>query len=338
MKRRIGFTLIELLVVMAIIAILIGLLLPALNQARAKAQQLRDSTQVKEIHKSWHVFARDFEGLMPMPSHIKRSDQHENSALNGKWIPGRGKIDYTNNTSDRLFAACIIQNYFTPELAIGATEVSSRVFVKDNFNWDWYSPLKGRFWPGEDGDGGDGGKASERFGGNVTKVSNVSYAHSVINGARLQREWRDSLNSQFAVLANRGPKQLGVYEYAGAYPQYQPAANDGVQQSLTLSFHGGSRQWNGNVCFNDNSVRFLSTFVPEGINVMVGDTNMPDNLFRSDVIVSAAGSDYDETGDGQHMNTPGGHDIFLLIYDELQAQGEQWDPQNIAVPDQPWWD
>ena len=48
-----GFTLVELLVVMAIIALLLGLLLPALAKARATARQVKDQTQVKQIHQGW---------------------------------------------------------------------------------------------------------------------------------------------------------------------------------------------------------------------------------------------------------------------------------------------
>jgi prepilin-type N-terminal cleavage/methylation domain-containing protein len=66
LRKKIGaFTLIELLVVIAIIAILAALLLPALARAKAKAQRINCTNNLKQVGLSFRTFAIDNDGNMP---------------------------------------------------------------------------------------------------------------------------------------------------------------------------------------------------------------------------------------------------------------------------------
>ena len=64
MKRK-GFTLVELLVVIAVIALLMGILMPALARVRQIAQRIMCGTNLSGIGKAMMVYANDYDDDLP---------------------------------------------------------------------------------------------------------------------------------------------------------------------------------------------------------------------------------------------------------------------------------
>ena len=94
-KHR-SFTLIELLVVIAIIAILAGMLLPALNNARGTAKQSQCSNNLKELGRYLSNYSDDNNDYMPCS--IMKDGFYDSNEITPNWMTAVNRYYKLKNT------------------------------------------------------------------------------------------------------------------------------------------------------------------------------------------------------------------------------------------------
>lgn len=301
--RKGGFTLIELLVVVSIIGLLIGILLPALSRAKKQAQQVKDSAQVREIHRGLVSFAQNNRDRFPVPSIYDKVSNTEGPGTAGQQSTTAqiGAAEARKNRTGAIMSILIYNGTVTTEQCVSPAEAEGQIRKDPDFQFGDISQSNASdkslgLW--DPGFVGSGSKVGDLFVpptsadptnvpdnpiANQTNVCNNSYAWQPYYGNR-RGGWSTNYSASDPVMGNRGPNFLPASGAATNPAVYPLAPGPQGTTSTTLLIHGGKKTWEGNYVYNDGHVQAENSPAPSNLKISyapggAAETLVQDNLF-----------------------------------------------------------
>ncbi len=269
---------VDLLVVVAIIALLLGIMLPALGRSRAHTKQVKDSLQISNVHKGLLAWAGNNAEQFPMPSELDKA------STTVAWAPGVVK-DTTRNIASIL----INYGYISAKDCVSPAEANSNIRAERRYQFQSpvgaADPGKALWDPGFRATPDDLPVGDNAYG----DPGGWSYGLMPPIGSR-RAKWAQTFRTTDAIVGNRGPAYTP--QGAGSVLVWVLDANSNSNSgtvgvgvgSKTLLIHGSRQRWEGNIAYNDGRVTFEQDPAPETSSfgfsgLPAGQRGLRDNLF-----------------------------------------------------------